>query len=101
MMDLDKRIDQQNEIICQQNARLAEQEEKLSEMSRRLIENTNQLTDLSKEKLVLAGPGAKVLMQGAERSPGSYRPPPAGGKNALPEPLAAKRKRSCETEERI
>lgn len=49
-------------------------------MSRRLIENTNQLTDLSKEKLVL---GAKVLVQ-----------PPQ------PESSGAKRKRSADGEVR-
>jgi small-conductance mechanosensitive channel len=103
MVDLDKRIDQQNEIICQQNARLAEQEEKLAEMSRRLIENTNQLTDLSKEKLVLAGP----RLQGADRPPsGSYPPSTSGGRGQNvgpppPPPAGAKRKRSGEPEERI
>jgi len=50
MLDLDRRIDQQNEIINQQNARLAEQEEKLAEMSRRLVENTSHFTDLNKNK---------------------------------------------------
>eukprot|EP00088_Acartia_fossae_P051560 TRINITY_DN5791_c0_g1_i1.p1 TRINITY_DN5791_c0_g1~~TRINITY_DN5791_c0_g1_i1.p1 ORF type:complete len:447 (-),score=163.03 TRINITY_DN5791_c0_g1_i1:537-1877(-) len=45
MLELDQRIDQQNEIINQQNARLVEQEEKLAEMSRRVAENeTNNLT---------------------------------------------------------
>ena len=47
MLELDRRIDSQNEIINQQNARLAEQEEKLAEMSRRLVENTSQFTDLN------------------------------------------------------
>lgn len=50
MLDLDRRIDQQNEIINEQNARLAEQEEKLAEMSRRLVENTSQFTDINKDK---------------------------------------------------
>ena len=37
--ELDKRLDQQKEVIDAQNARLAEQEAKLAEMSRRLVEN--------------------------------------------------------------
>ena len=37
--EVDKRLDQQEEVIAAQNARLAEQEEKLAEMNRRLIEN--------------------------------------------------------------
>ena len=37
--ELDKRLDQQKEVIDAQNARLAEQEAKLAEMSRRLLEN--------------------------------------------------------------
>jgi len=44
MLDLDRRIDQQNEIINQQNARLAEQEEKLAEMSRRVAENETKMS---------------------------------------------------------
>ena len=37
--ELDKRLDQQKEVIDAQNARLVEQEAKLVEMSRRLVEN--------------------------------------------------------------
>ena len=37
--ELDKRLDQQKEVIDAQNARLVEQEAKLAEMSRRLVEN--------------------------------------------------------------
>jgi len=50
MLELDRRIDQQNELINQQNARLAEQEEKLAEMSRRLAENTSQFADMGKHE---------------------------------------------------
>jgi len=51
MLELDRRIDQQNELIGQQNARLAEQEEKLAEMSRRLAENTSHFTDLTSHQI--------------------------------------------------
>ena len=37
--ELDKRLDQQKELVAAQNARIAEQEEKLAEMSRRLTES--------------------------------------------------------------
>ena len=44
--ELDKRLDQQKEVIDGQNARLAEQEAKLAEMSRRLVEN-EQITTVA------------------------------------------------------
>merc|ERR1712013_337931 len=47
MAELEKRFDQQKEVIDAQNARLAEQEEKLAEMSRRLIENEQIMADLT------------------------------------------------------
>ena len=50
MLELDRRIDQQNDLINEQNARLAEQEEKLAQMSRRLSENTSQFTGMDKGK---------------------------------------------------
>jgi hypothetical protein len=58
MLDLDRRIDQQNEIINQQNARLAEQEEKLAEMSKRVAENENKFTAATAVATVAAASAA-------------------------------------------
>ena len=52
--ELDKRLDQQKEVIDAQNARLAEQEEKLAEMNRRLIEN-EQITAVTDSTLEATG----------------------------------------------
>jgi len=55
MLELDRRIDAQNEIINQQNARLAEQEEKLAEMSKRVTENENKFTTAAVAAVAVAG----------------------------------------------
>ena len=39
IVDMDKKIDQQNEIIQQQNAKIAEQAEKISAIHRRFVES--------------------------------------------------------------
>jgi len=70
MLDLDRRIDQQNEIINQQNARLAEQEEKLAAMSRRLAENAAQFSDLNKDKVAGEDGGNSAAADQSAAPPG-------------------------------